>query len=68
LVALRESDLAFLHVHPVEGGHGGSAEAEPIRFETDFPSAGSYRLFLQFRHDGRVHTAAFTRGVSDGGN
>ena len=78
LVALRESDLAFLHVHPVEGEHGGSvaaegthgesAGAEPIRFETDFPSAGSYRLFLQFKYDGRVHTAAFTREVSDGGN
>jgi Domain of unknown function (DUF4396) len=77
LVALRESDLAFLHVHPVEGEHAGSGneaapegsmEAEPIRFETDFPSAGSYRLFLQFKHDGRVHTAAFTREVSDGGN
>jgi len=65
LVALREEDLAFLHVHPVEGEHGGSAGAEQIRFETDFPSRGSYRLFLQFKHDGRVHTAAFTREVSD---
>jgi hypothetical protein len=78
LVALREGDLAFLHVHPVEGEHAGSgesegehaasAEGEPVRFLTDFPSAGSYRLFLQFKHDGRVHTAAFTREVSDGGN
>jgi hypothetical protein len=75
LVALRESDLAFLHVHPVEGEHagsagepGGSAGAEPVRFETEFPSAGSYRLFLQFKHDGRVQTAAFTREVSDASN
>jgi hypothetical protein len=65
LVALRESDLAFLHVHPMEGEHGGSGRAEQIRFETEFPSAGSYRLFLQFKHDGGVHTAAFTREVSD---
>jgi hypothetical protein len=65
LVALREGDLAFLHVHPVEGEHAGSAGNEEIRFQTDFPSAGSYRLFLQFKHDGRVHTAAFTREVSD---
>ena len=27
------------------------------------PVAGRYRLFLQFKHDGRVHTAAFTREV-----
>jgi Domain of unknown function (DUF4396) len=65
LVALRESDLAFLHVHPMEIGEPESAGAGQIRFETEFPSAGKYRLFLQFKHDGRVHTAAFTREVSD---
>jgi hypothetical protein len=54
LVALREGDLAFLHVHPVEG----------VRFESTFPTAGRYRLFLQFKHEGRVHTAAFTEDVS----
>ena len=51
LVALREGDLAFLHVHPT---------GEGVTFEAEFPSAGQYRLFLQFKHDGRVHTAAFT--------
>jgi hypothetical protein len=60
LVALREGDLGFLHVHPLEGGELG----EPIRFETEFPTEGRYRLFLQFKHDGEVHTAAFTREVS----
>jgi hypothetical protein len=68
LVALREGDLAFLHVHPVESEQAGSAGDRKIRFMTDFPSAGSYRLFLQFKHEGRVHTAAFTREVSDAGN
>ncbi|QEC46460.1 hypothetical protein FSW04_01940 [Baekduia soli] len=59
LVALREGDLAYLHVHPQESpGSGG-----PIRFMTEYPSAGRYRLFLQFRHDGVVHTAAFTQVV-----
>ncbi len=62
LVALRDGDLAFLHVHPLEGEAG----KEKIMFMTEFPSAGSYRLFLQFKHEGRVHTAAFTREVSDG--
>jgi hypothetical protein len=55
LVALRQGDLAFLHVHP---------DADRLRFEAEFPTAGSYRLFLQFKTDGRVHTAAFTQEVS----
>ncbi len=60
LVALREGDLAYLHVHPQQTpGSGG-----PIRFMTEYPSAGRYRLFLQFKHAGRVHTAAFSQDVS----
>jgi hypothetical protein len=55
LVALRDGDLAFLHVHPDESA---------LRFMAEFPSAGRYRLFLQFRVDGRVHTAELTREVS----
>ena len=55
LVALREGDLAFLHVHP---------DRDRLRFMAEFPSAGRYRLFLQFKTGGRVHTAAFTRAVS----
>ena len=54
LVALREGDLAFLHVHP--GDHG-------VAFDTTFETAGRYRMFLQFKHEGRVQTAAFTREV-----
>ena len=56
LVALREGDLAFLHVHPeTEDGSGPR-----IAFRAAFPSGGRYRLFLQFAHEGRVQTAAFT--------
>jgi plastocyanin len=56
LVALREGDLAFLHVHPEEG-HEVPAE---IEFAATFPTPGRYRLYLQFKHDGTVHTAEFT--------
>ena len=56
LVALREGDLAFLHVHPTEQGDG-------IGFAATFPSEGRYRLFLQFKVDGRVQTVAFTQEV-----
>jgi len=59
LVALREGDLAFLHVHPEEE-HGA---ADEIVFEADFPTPGRYRLYLQFRHDGVVRTAEFTVAV-----
>jgi hypothetical protein len=55
LVALREGDLAFLHVHPEEGSAPGE-----IRFAAEFPSAGRYRLFLQFRHSETVRTVAHT--------
>jgi len=56
LVALREGDLAFLHVHPEpSGGVPGR-----IRFGAAFPSAGRYRLFLQFKDDGLVRTVAHT--------
>ena len=34
-----------------------------IRFAAELPSAGRYRLFLQFRHDGRVRTVAHTVAV-----
>jgi hypothetical protein len=56
LVALRDGDLAFLHVHPEE--HGDS-----VSFAATFPTAGSYRLFLQFQHESRVQTVAFTLEV-----
>jgi len=62
LVALRDGDLAFLHVHPDD--HGGAGHDDAIGFAAPFPTAGRYRLFLQFRHEGRVHTAAFTQEVT----
>jgi hypothetical protein len=54
-VALREGDLAFLHVHPDE---------REMRFKASFPTPGRYRLFLQFRTEGRVHTVAFTQEIA----
>jgi hypothetical protein len=57
LVALREGDLAFLHVHP-EGDH--AAAADEIEFAATFPTPGRYRLYLQFKHEGVVQTAQFT--------
>ncbi|MFH9723080.1 hypothetical protein ACH4M4_08925 [Streptomyces sp. NPDC017254] len=60
LVALRDGDLAYLHVHPNEGGPGPD-----VSFTATAPSSGTYRLFLDFQHQGKVRTAAFT--VTTGG-
>ena len=55
LVALRDGDLSYSHVHPEPDARVGE-----IVFHTAPPSAGRYRLFLQFKVDGVVHTAPFT--------
>jgi hypothetical protein len=61
LVALRAGDLAYLHVHPDgEPGDGSTQPGPDVVFHAEVPSAGTYRLFLDFRHGGVVRTAAFT--------
>ena len=60
LVALRDGDLAYLHVHPAGAPGDGVTPAGPgITFYATIPSAGDYGLFLDFQHDGVVRTAAF---------
>ncbi|WP_035917701.1 hypothetical protein [Knoellia sinensis] len=71
LVALRSGDLAYLHVHPTgEPGDGTTKPGPDITFGTSVPSAGTYRLFLDFQHEGVVRTAAFklTAGEPIGGS
>ena len=60
-MALRSGDLAYLHVHP-EGTPGdGKTESGPdVVFFAEVPSPGSYHLYLDFKHEGVVRTAAFT--------
>ena len=77
LVAPRDGDMAYLHVHPVEAGSGGEAGhgedaghaesgagREPIEFATEFPSDGRYGLVLQFKQEGKFRTAIFTGEVA----
>ncbi|HWG54885.1 MAG TPA: hypothetical protein VNT58_00030 [Gaiellaceae bacterium] len=54
LVVLREGDLAYVHAH---------AEKDSLSFDVPFPTAGSYRLFLQFKVAGVVETTMFRVGV-----
>ncbi|MDQ5893763.1 MAG: hypothetical protein QG596_24 [Actinomycetota bacterium] len=71
LVALREGDLAYLHVHagadhesvqeqPSDGhGHGTHSAGPDIDFMTAAPTPGRYLMYLDFKVDGDVHTAEF---------
>ncbi|MEU8895112.1 hypothetical protein [Nocardia sp. NPDC048505] len=68
LVALRSADLAYLHVHPDGHPGDGVTPAGPgITFFVTAPSAGDYRLFLDFQHEGVVRTAEFTVAVGGSG-
>ena len=58
LVALREGDLAYLHVHPEPGSE--------LLFNVAVPSEGDYRLFLDFQHEGIVRTAEFALSTESG--
>ena len=60
LVALRDGDLAYLHVHP-EGDSPtpGSTGGPTISFAVTAPTAGRYLLYLDFQIDGTVRTASF---------
>lgn len=61
LIALRQGDLAYLHVHPDgEPGDGKTKPGPDIVFYAEVPTAGTYRLYLDFRHGDVVRTAEFT--------
>ncbi|WP_432050016.1 hypothetical protein [Verrucosispora sp. NA02020] len=55
LVALREGDLGYLHVHPETELVDGA-----IQFWLTAPGPGRYRLYLDFATGGQVRTAEFT--------
>jgi hypothetical protein len=59
LVALREGDLGYLHVHP-----GPQAEPGTVTFWMTAPGPGRYRMFLDFQVAGVVRTAEFTVTVA----
>jgi len=56
LVVLREGDLAYLRGDAVAGTGAGPT----LSFDAGLPTAGYYRLFLDFQHRGQVRTAEFT--------
>ncbi|MER7419966.1 hypothetical protein ABT346_24835 [Micromonospora peucetia] len=58
LVALREGDLGYLHVHPEPQPVDGA-----VTFWVTTPDPGRYRLYLDFQVAGVVRTAEFTLTV-----
>ena len=54
LVTLREGDLGYLHVHPMDTEPDG-----PVNFMVNLPSAGTYAMFFDFKVDNVVRTARF---------
>ncbi|NEA31785.1 hypothetical protein [Streptomyces sp. SID13031] len=67
LVSLRGGDLAYLHTHPSAEAKAGMKGGPAIKFGTTFPTAGTYSLFLDFQHAGKVRTAEFTVTVGSDG-
>ncbi|QSB04465.1 hypothetical protein [Natronoglycomyces albus] len=61
LVVLRESDLAYLHVHPMgESEQGVTSPDARVEFHAQAPTVDTYFLYLDFQVDGEVYTAEFT--------
>lgn len=66
LVALREGDLAYLHVHPEAEAEADEPAGPSVAFSVEVPSPATYRLFLDFVHGGAVRTAELTATAATG--
>lgn len=67
LVALRDGDLAYLHVHP----HGdapaaGETSGPEVVFEATIPTEGRYLLYFDFQVDGQVYSAPLVLDTTSG--
>lgn len=60
MILIGKEDKNFLHIHPV------SDDRYPVIGHTEFTKAGLYRMWVQFKTAGPVHTAAFTLEVQQG--
>ncbi len=63
LVAIRDGDMADLHVHPLDDADGPGGPA--VRFAVDVPTAGTYGLFFDFSHGDVVRTASVVATTVD---
>lgn len=61
LVIVHEQTHQYIHVHPVE-----TAAVNSMEFDVKFPLEGTYKLFFQFQHDGKVHRTEYVVSVGTG--
>jgi len=59
MVILSEDLEEYLHVHPMESETTGP----DIKLHTNFPKTGGYKVFMQFNHEGVIHTTNFILNV-----
>ena len=59
VVILSEDAETYLHVHPADEG----ATGPEAMFHTSFPASGTYKLWGQFQHEGRLITVPFVVNV-----
>lgn len=59
LTGFREGDGGFVHVHPY-GAPEQTADGTRLTFHTAFAEADDYRMFLQVRVDGFLHTVSLS--------
>jgi hypothetical protein len=56
-VILKENTLDYIHTHALEDV--SSKQTGKIDFHVEFPSVGNYKVFTQFKHNGKVITTDF---------
>lgn len=60
LVALRQGDLGYAHVHPEGDAPQASETAGPdVSFAASVPTPGRYLLYFDFQVEGVVHSVPF---------
>ncbi|WP_033217728.1 hypothetical protein [Kitasatospora phosalacinea] len=64
LTAFHAGDQAFAHLHPEAEAAENAGGGPTLAFHAELPQAGDWRLFLQFRTGGALHTAALTLNVA----
>lgn len=60
IVMISQADKDFLHIHPM------SEDSFPIYAMTYIQKEGLYRMWVQFKIEGEIHTADFTVIISEG--
>ncbi|WP_202914555.1 hypothetical protein [Paenibacillus antri] len=60
VVILSEDAETYLHVHPADEASTGPEAT----FHTSFPSSGTYKIWGQFQHQGRLITVPFVVNVT----